>query len=145
MECLVQLFHNFHQYQSWKVFLSRKYDKNIHDFLQDQDMVGLIPIKEVGTRIFTWMSSDVFKTQCYFLSAFYETFHTPYTAAVEASDKFVGKDDTIRMVGGYRMRIMPRLYASLICEAEHLLETYKAIGNDMKEGCGLDLGNLIML
>jgi len=43
------------------------------------------------------------------------------------------------------MRIMPRLYASLICEAEHLLETYKAIGNDMKEGCGLDLGNLIML
>jgi len=98
-------------------------------------MVGLISIKEVGTRIFTWMSSDVFKTQCYFLSAFYETFHAPYTAAVEASDKFVGKDDTIRMVGGYRMRIMPRLYASLICEAEHLLETYKAIGNDMKEGC----------
>jgi len=98
-------------------------------------MVGLIPVEEVGTRIFTWMSSDVFKTQCYFLSAFCATFHTPYTAAVQASHKVVGKDDTIRMVGGYRMRIMPRLYASLICEAEHLLETHKAIGNDMKEGC----------
>ena len=77
-------------------------------------MVGLIPIKEVGTRIFNWMSSDVFKTQCYFLSAFCETFHTPYTTVVQASDKFVGKDDTIRMAGGYRMRIMPMLYESLI-------------------------------
>jgi len=61
-------------------------------------MVGLIPIEEVGTRIFNWMPSDVFKTQCYFLSAFYETFHAPYTAAVEASDKFVRKDDTISML-----------------------------------------------
>ena len=37
MECLVQLFHNFQQYQSWKVFI-----KKIHDLLQDQGMVGLI-------------------------------------------------------------------------------------------------------
>jgi len=37
MECLVQLFHNFQQYQSWKVFI-----KKIHDLLQDQGMFGLI-------------------------------------------------------------------------------------------------------
>jgi len=92
-------------------------------------------VKEVGTRIFTWMSSDVFKTQCYFLSAFCETFHTPYTAAVQASDKFVKKDVTVRMVGEYRMRLMPRLYASLICEAENLLESHKTIGNDVKKNC----------
>jgi dihydrofolate reductase len=74
-----------------------------------------------------------FKTQCYFLSAFCETFHTPYTAAVQASDEFVKKDGTVRMVGGYRMRLMLRLYASLICVAENLLESHKTIGNDMKE------------
>jgi len=30
---------------------------------------------------------------------------------------------------------MPRLFASLICEAEHLLATHKTIGNDIKEVC----------
>ena len=92
-------------------------------------------VKDVGTRIFKWMSSDVFKTQCYFLSAFCETFHTPYTAAVQASDEFVEKNETVRMIGGYRMRLMPRIYASMICEAEYLFETRETIGDDMKEGC----------
>jgi hypothetical protein len=92
-------------------------------------------VKDVGTRIFKWMSSDVFKTQCYFLSAFCETFHTPYTAAVQASDMFVEKNGTVKMIGGYRMRLMPRIYASMICEAEYLFETRETIGDDMKEGC----------
>jgi len=41
------------------------------------------------------------------------------------------------MISGYRMRLMPILNASMICEAENLLATQKKIdiGKDMKVGC----------